>query len=125
MNQPFLPPDDLPPARTTLVDEILHKQLETVAGIRFYQTCGPIMRVLLSNCHWYFQTSSGILTLVIVCYDIESYWHITNAVSHILKRLKLFSNSAKIRLCPPTELGTPWEIEVNEVSDDEIPDDED
>ncbi|KYC41834.1 hypothetical protein WA1_17580 [Scytonema hofmannii PCC 7110] len=118
MNPSFLSPDDMPPAKATLFDQMLYRQLEETTSKRFYQTCGPITRALLSSCHWYFQTNADTLTLLIICYDVESYWHISNAIPSLLKRLKLFSNKAKMRLCPPTELGIPWEIEVNEISND-------
>jgi hypothetical protein len=119
MNHSFLPPDDLPPAKATLLDEILYRQLEETTCKKFYQTCGPITRTLLSNCHWYFQTNASTLTLVIYCYDLKSYWHITNVMSSLTKKLKLFSNNAKIRLCPPANIGIPWEVEVNQISDNE------
>jgi len=118
MNKHFLPPDDLPPVNATLLDELLQRQLAEAIGKRFYQACGPISRVLLSNCHWYFKTNASPLTLIVFCYDIESYWHIVNATPQLLNRLKLFSNSAKIRLCPPTDKGAPWEIGLEETSDD-------
>ncbi|NMG06816.1 hypothetical protein [Brasilonema sp. UFV-L1] len=124
MNKSSLPPDDLPPVRATLLDEIFYRQLEEATCQRFYQVCGPITRVLLSNCHWYFKTNAGLLTLVIICYDIESYWHLANAIPHLVKRLKQFSNNAKIHICPPPDKGKPWEMEVDEISDDES-DDED
>ncbi|SRR5579883_327917 len=113
-----LPPDDLPPVKATQLDSLLLRQLEEATGKRFYQSCGPITRTLLSSCHWYFTTKTSSLTLIIICYDIESYWQITNAIPHIVGKLKLFSDNAKIRLCPPTQKGIPWELKFNEILDD-------
>lgn len=115
---PALPPEDLPSPQRTQLDVLLVKQLEEVISQRFYQSCGSIMRVLLSSCHWYFVTNAGTLTLLIICYEMESYWHIANVTSDIAKKLKLFANSATIRLCPPLEKAVPWEIGVNEILDE-------
>ncbi|WP_335092655.1 hypothetical protein [Nostoc sp.] len=57
--------------------------------------------------------------LVIICYDIESYLNIVNAIPQFIKKLKQFSNKAKIDLFPPDQKGEPWEIEIEETSDDE------
>ncbi|KAF3887057.1 MULTISPECIES: hypothetical protein [Nostocales] len=111
---PPLPPDDQP-SRSIHLDVLLHRQLEETICQKFYKACGPIMRFLLSSCHWYFTINAGTLTLLIICYDLESYWHIANVVPDIFKKLKLFSNSAKIRLCPPTDKGVPWEVGMDEV----------
>jgi hypothetical protein len=120
MSKHFLPPlspDDLPP-RVTHLDELLIRQLEEAIGKRFFKACGLITRTLLSSCHWYFQINAGTLILVIITYDVESYWHITNAIPQMVDRLKLFSNSAKIRFCPPSDGGVPWEIALDEISDE-------
>ena len=113
-----LPPDDLPPFQVTQFDALLLRQLEEATGRKFYQSCGSITRALLSSCHWYFTTKASSLTLIIVCYDIESYWQLTNAIPHIVGKLKQFSDNAKIRLCPPTDKGVPWEFRLNQISDD-------
>lgn len=113
-----LHPDDLPPVQATQLDGLLLRQLEEATGKRFYQSCGPITRTLLSSCHWYFTTKASSLTLIIVCYDIESYWQMTNAIPHIVGKLKQFSDSAKIRLCPPTQKGIPWELRLDEILED-------
>ena len=118
MNKHSLPPDDLPPVQATQLDGLLLRQLEEATGRYFYQSCGPITRALLSSCHWYFTTKASSLTLLIICYDIESYWQLTNAIPHIIGRLKQFSDNAKIRLCPPTEKGIPWELKLDEISGD-------
>ena len=111
-------PDDLPPVKTSLLDEILLRQLAEVIGRHFYQASHSTIKSLLSSCHWYFQTNTYPMTLVIFCYDIESYWQIMNAIPDILYKLKVFSNNAKIRLYPPVDQGIPWEVGIDEVSED-------
>lgn len=115
MNKPVLPPDDLPPTEVNLKDELLLRLLEEDIGRRLLKTCGQIIRVLLSSCDWYIQTNTRGLTLIIVCRDHEIYWHILNAVPDIAKKLKRFSKTAIIRLCPPINSSIPWEISVNEI----------
>ncbi|MBW4626893.1 MAG: hypothetical protein KME49_15670 [Brasilonema octagenarum HA4186-MV1] len=121
MSRRFLPPlspDDLPPTRMTQLDELLRRQLEDVIYKHFFKACSSMIRALLSNCHWYFQIKGGTLILIIVNYDMESYWHIANAIPQMVNKLKLFSNTAKIRFCPPSKEGIPWEIAVDEISDE-------
>ena len=112
MNQSSLPADDLPPTEVTLLNELLYRQLEEAICRRFYQVCGPIMRVLLTNCHWYFQINTSSLILAIVCYDIKSYLSIVDTLPYLVKKLKLFSNNAKIHLFPPNHKGEAWEMAV-------------
>lgn len=113
-----LPPDDMPPVQSTGLDALLIRQLEEATGRRFYQSCGAITRALLSSCHWYFTTKPTSLTLIIVCYDIESYLQLMNAIPHIVGKLKQFSDNAKIRLFPPRSQNTSWDLGLNEISDD-------
>jgi uncharacterized membrane protein len=121
MSKHFLPPlspDDLPPTRVTQLDELLLRQLEEAIYKRFFKACGLMTRALLSSCHWYFQINAGTLILIIISYDVESYWHIANAIPQMVDKLKLFSNTAKIRFCPPSQEGIPWEIRLDEISDE-------
>ncbi|CCH65699.1 hypothetical protein RINTHM_12390 [Richelia intracellularis HM01] len=37
-------------------------------------------------------------------------------ISQLGSRLKKFANYSKIRVCPPPDNGTPFEIRVNEIS---------
>jgi hypothetical protein len=100
MSQYFLPPlspDDLP-SQSYLLNVLLIKQLEEILCQKFYETCNPEIRFLLSSCHWYFKIDAGTLTMLVTCYDLESYWHIKNIVPDIRKKLKLFSNSTKVSL---------------------------
>lgn len=117
MNKSSLHPDDVPPTKATLLDELFYTQLAEVTGKHFYQACSPITRVLLSHCHWYFQTKTSPLVLMIICYDIESYSHIADAIPQIVNRLKRFSNSSTIRIYPPTDNHIYWEIGVDELND--------
>jgi hypothetical protein len=116
MNTPSLPPDDLPPLQMTQMDEMLLKNLEEVIGKQFYTFSGQIIRALLSNCQWQIKTNINALTVVISCPDMEIYWQIINAVPDIAKKLKRFSQTAIIRICPPIDQGTPWEIAISEIS---------
>lgn len=121
MSKHFLPPlspDDLPP-KATLLDGLLLRQLEEAIGKQFFKACNSITRALLSSCHWYFQINAGTLILVIISYDIDSYSHIAKAIPQMVDSLKLFSNTAKIRFCPPSEKGIPWEMGINETPDEE------
>jgi hypothetical protein len=116
MNKYSLSPDDLPPSRISQIDTMLIRNLEKAIGEHFYANCGRIIQTLLSKCHWYVITNSSYFSLTIVCPDIEMYWHIFYAIPDIAKKLKLFSDRAIIRLCPPIDKGTPWEIGVSEIS---------
>ncbi|ARV62351.1 hypothetical protein BZZ01_30315 [Nostocales cyanobacterium HT-58-2] len=121
MSKHFLPPlspDDLPPTRVTQLDELLLRQLEEAICKRFFKACSPMTRALLSNCHWYFQINAGTLILIVISYDTESYWHMANVIPQMVEKLKLFSNTAKIRFCPPSDGGIPWEIGVDEIPDE-------
>ncbi len=112
----LLPPDDLPPTEVTREDGMLQMELEQSVGKCFYLACDRITRVLLSNCQWYLTTNANILTLIIDCPDIVSYWHIVSNIPQLGNRLERFSTNAKIRVYPPFGKGMPFEIGVNEIS---------
>ncbi|MBE9210376.1 hypothetical protein IQ244_28515 [Nostoc sp. LEGE 06077] len=115
MNQPYLSPDDLPSHKTTLISELLLSQLEETVKQRFFSTCDRSVRLLLSGCHWYFKVNSGILILIMVCHDIESYQNIMMTVPHLADKLKKFANQAKISISSPVNQGVPWVISVNDI----------
>ncbi|MBD2493083.1 hypothetical protein [Nostoc sp. FACHB-280] len=115
MNQPYLSPDDLPSHKTTLISEVLLSQLEETVKQRFFAVCDRTVRLLLSSCHWYFKINSGILILIMVCHDIESYQNIMMTVPHLAEKLKQFANQAKISISSPVNQGTPWVISVNDI----------
>ncbi|HLO84933.1 MAG TPA: hypothetical protein VK203_07960 [Nostocaceae cyanobacterium] len=114
MARPHLSPDDLPSYRTTQISEILLSQLEEATKKSFYEACNHTIRVLLSSCHWYFKTHSGILTLIMVCHDIESYQNIMTSVPYLADRLKHFANKAKISISSPVNNGIPWIMSIDE-----------
>lgn len=118
MNKSPLPADDLPPSEASILNELFYRQLEEATCRRFYQASDPIMRVLLSNCHWYFKINISPLMLVIICYDIESYLNIVDAIPQFIKNLRQLSSKAKIHLYAPNYKGEPWEIEIEETSND-------
>lgn len=114
MNQPYLHPDDLPSHHTTKVSEILFRQLEEATKKSFFLACDRMTRILLSSCHWYFKINSGILTLFMICHDMESYRNIMKSVPKFANNLKRFANTAKITVNPPVGKGIPWVISINE-----------
>lgn len=116
MNNPSLSPDDLPPAQPTRLDRILRRQLEDSTGKQFYQGCDRSVQALLSNCDWYITTNASALTLVIVCPDRVTNWRVLNNIVKIGSQLEQFSIRAKIRICPPLGMGTPFEMRVDEIS---------
>lgn len=114
INKPSLPPDDMPPAKATCDDVLMQRQLEESIAKRFYSICGQITQALLSNYHWYLTTKPGVLTLVIICSDAESIWHITHAIPYIAKKLRRFCNEANITISPPVDKGQPWYIKIDD-----------
>ncbi|MBD2345564.1 hypothetical protein [Anabaena subtropica] len=119
MKQPYLSPDDLPTHKTTLISEILLSQLEETTKKSFYLACKHTVRILLSSCHWYFKVNSGILMLVMVCHDIESYQNIMMIVPYLASKLKRFANQAKISISSPVNQGIPWIISINQILPEE------
>jgi hypothetical protein len=116
-NLRFLPPEDMPPTEATQIDKILRLQLERSTGRCFFEACDQITKALLYSCQWYIMTDdNGILTLVIDCPDIVTYWHIVSNIPPIGNRLERFASNAKIRVYPPFGKGTPIDVSVNEIS---------
>ncbi|MEH2042935.1 MAG: hypothetical protein V7L12_06450 [Nostoc sp.] len=72
-------------------------------------------RILLSSCHWYFQINSGVLTLILICNNMESYRNIMKTVPHFADRLKQFANRAKITVSSPLDKGIPWVLSIDNV----------
>jgi hypothetical protein len=115
MTKPYLSPDDLPSYKTTKISELLFIQLEEIIKKRFFFACNNVVRILLSNCHWYFKVNSGILMLILICYDIESYQNIMTTVPYLADILKRFANQAKISISSPVNNGIPWLINIDDV----------
>lgn len=115
MNQPDIHPDDLPSNQTTLLSEILFRQLEEAIKQRFFLACNRITRILLASCHWYFKIQNGTLVLVMICPEIESYHNIMTTIPYLTQKLKRFANAASINITPPVNLGVTWVIEIDEI----------
>jgi hypothetical protein len=113
MTKPYLSPDDLPSYKTTQISELLLSQLEEVTKKRFFLACNSMVRILLSSCHWYFKVNSGILMLIMVCHNIESYQNIMTTVPYLAETLKRFANKAKISISSPVNNGIPWVISID------------
>ncbi|MBE9055164.1 MULTISPECIES: hypothetical protein [Sphaerospermopsis] len=114
MTKSHLSPDDLPTYKTTQISELLMSQLEEVTKKRFFLACENTVRIVLSSCHWYFKVNGGILMLIMVCHDIESYQNIMINVPYLADKLKRFANKAKISISSPVNNGIPWVISVDQ-----------
>ncbi|MGM3306567.1 hypothetical protein ACSQ6I_11415 [Anabaena sp. WFMT] len=122
MTKPYLSPDDLPSYKTTQISELLLSQLEEVTKKRFFLACNSMVRILLSSCHWYFKVNSGILMLIMVCHNIESYQNIMTTVPYLAETLKRFANTAKISISSPVNNGIPWVISIDKTwTGEELP----
>ena len=119
MTKPYLSPDDLPSSKITQISEILLCQLEEVTKQRFFLACNSTVRISLSSCHWYFKINSGILMLIMVCNDIESYQNIMTTFPYFAKTLKRFANQAKISIISPVNNGIPWVINIADILPEE------
>ena len=108
MTKPYLSPDDLPTYKTMQISELLMTQLEEVTKKRFFLGCENKVRLLLSSCHWYFKVNGGILILVMICHDIESYQNIMTRVPYLADKLRCFANKARISISSPVNNGIPW-----------------
>ena len=113
MHHSSLYSDDLPVYQISLRDQLLLRQLEESISKKFFQACDCISRSLLTSCHWYFSTNTGILTLEIVCHNHESYWFVQHALFQLGMTLTRFTNRAKINIHPPHGEGEPWSMKVN------------
>ncbi|OLP17386.1 hypothetical protein BST81_16435 [Leptolyngbya sp. 'hensonii'] len=114
MSHSSLPADDQP-SHSSTEDRLLRRQLEESIGKRFYETCDGVIQGLLTRCEWYVTTSAQSLTLVIACPDHGLNWQILNNITAIAAGLEAFSDSARIRICPPAGLGAPYEMRIDEV----------
>lgn len=115
MNYPNLSSDDLPSYRMRQLSELLLRQLEEATKKSFFLACERMVRILLSSCHWYFKINGGILTLIMICHDIESYQNIMITIPHLAKKLQRFANQARISVSSPFDKGIPWIINIEEI----------
>jgi len=116
MFTPFLSPEDRPPVELGQVDKVLQQQLEEAVTKHFYETCDGVTQGLLLRCEWQIKAGDDVLTLMIQCPDMMTNWRVLNNVVLLGSTLQQFVPSAKIRICPPIEMGTPFEIRVDEIS---------
>ncbi|MBD2387241.1 hypothetical protein [Cylindrospermum sp. FACHB-282] len=58
---------------------------------------------------------SGILTLIMICHDMESYHNIMITIPHLAKKLQRFANKARISVSYPVDKGIPWIINIDEI----------
>lgn len=119
MKQPYLSPDDLPSNLTIQLSEILFRQLEEATKKNFFLAGDRITRILLSSCHWYFKINSGILILIMICPDLESYQNIMRTVPQFTDMLKRFTNRGRITVSPPADKGIPWVLSIDEILPEE------
>lgn len=116
MSLSFLPADDLPPVEFAPTDKSLQRQLEESVTKHFYEACDGVTQGLLLRCEWRIVSMVDALTLEILCPDMMTNWRVLNNVVPLSNQLKQFVPSAKIRICPPLNTGTPFEVKVAEVS---------
>ncbi|MBF2028073.1 MAG: hypothetical protein IGS48_15120 [Oscillatoriales cyanobacterium C42_A2020_001] len=116
MVTPFLSPEDRSPAELGQVDKFLQQQLEDAVTRHFYESCDGVTQGLLLRCDWQITAGVDVLMLVIQCTDMMTNWRVLNNVTLLGKALQQFVPSAKICICPPPEMGTPFEIRVDEIS---------
>ncbi len=108
-------PEDLPPSTATALDEELQRQLELSTSRYFFEACDGPTQSLLVECEWSIRISE-VLTLAIYCPDQSKNWRILNHMNTFAERLSQFSSQAKIRVYPPSELGEPFDMRVDERS---------
>lgn len=113
---PSLSADDRPPAELGQVDKSLQQQLEESVARHFYESCDGVTQSLLLRCEWHITPMVDALTLEIFCPDMMTNWRVLNNVVTLGNALKQFVPSAKVRICPPTDAGMPFEVRVDEVS---------
>ncbi|MEL4897302.1 hypothetical protein [Crocosphaera sp. Alani8] len=112
MNQPCLPPDDLPSLDPSFRE--LSWELEEVVGEIFYNDCNPTIQDLLRQCGWDVTIRTQGLTLVVICPNNSLNWQILQSIPLFADILKVLSNSAKIRIYPPPGTGTPMDVVVQD-----------
>lgn len=115
MNQFSLPADDSPPATITQLDQLLRRQLEAAVSKYFYESCDGVTQSLLISCEWYLTITATALTLVINSPNQVVNWRVLNHIVPIGGYLESFASTARIRVCPPEDVGTPVEIRVDEL----------
>ncbi|WP_421657401.1 hypothetical protein [Leptothermofonsia sp. ETS-13] len=110
-----LSPDDLPPTRTTSMDEDLKRQLEAAIARCLYEACDGVTQSILMSCQWYITTNTAALTLIIICPNASVHLRVLNNLVPLGNHLACFLNNARIRIHPPNEAEPPYELCVDEV----------
>lgn len=111
----LLPPEDRPPETVTDIDIALTKQLERALCQHFFEACDGSTQSLLMLCRWDI-TLAKVIILNIYCSDQEKNWRVLNRVTILAEYLSQFSSYAKIRVHPPSEQGSPFDMRVDERS---------
>ncbi|MEM9923396.1 MAG: hypothetical protein AAF915_06555 [Cyanobacteria bacterium P01_D01_bin.50] len=115
-NKYFFQNDDLGNFQPSSADIILRQQLEKSVSNFFYDNCDRKIRDLLSVCRWYVTTHTSAMILVIECPDRVTNWRILQKMVSMASLLNNIASSAKIRVCPPSNQGIPFEMRVDELS---------
>lgn len=116
MNKCSLPPKDLPSVEITKIDRILRRLLEESTTQHFCEACVVRSQALLSRYEWDITTQASSLTLMLVCPHRDTNWQVFNNIELLGSQLKQIAQSAKIPVCLPTDMGSPYEIAVDEIS---------
>jgi hypothetical protein len=129
MNEPILPQDDRPPFEFTLSDRIFARQIETTLSQHFFDRCMreayrsgasfperdySLVR-LLSDCQWFITIKANQPTLIIETSDRAMNWTVLGKLKQLGKILEELA-IARIRVCPPSHIGSILEIRVDELA---------
>lgn len=113
---PHLPPDDLPSPTLVLEDRLLRHQLDISLTQRFQQQCDPNILQLLANCEWSISTAANVATLVIVCPNRSTNWHVLERVVELGNEMAKFSRDARVRIYSSPKMSDRVEIRIDELS---------
>ena len=111
-----LPSDDRAPVQLSKDDKTMHRQLKEALSKSFYEACSGVVQALLLACEWHLTTDADALTLVIACPNMTINWRVLSNLSAIGNSLERFTPNAKICICPPLDMGIPFELRVDEIS---------
>lgn len=116
MNLFSLPPEDRIAPRDRSIDRLLQRHLEVSLSKRFYDRCDSNAQALLDACEWYLMNTASALMLVIVCEERSVNWQILNNIDLLGNYLASLSSTAKIQVYPPSGMGEPLLLRVDEIS---------
>ena len=115
MTQASFHADDLPPTQLSRQDRIWHRQLEAVAGKRFFETCDGPVQAMLMTCQWKISSTAAALILVIQCSGERNKQRVLNYIKPLGRQLAKFSPHAVIRIVTPETTTAPLDIRVDEL----------